>query len=242
VILVDSGLQTAGALRYQDEELLLASGGDLVGFLRSSGQLPDLHGLTVVLSGIGDTAQPQDRLDAASRNRLIEQWSAIADASGATCVHIDPHPMTHEGGAPLPHVSAVAVPQPSQPDLDPRGPVALREDSVGFEDNSDTLRDPARARQALRTIAHEIIRGEHRVSLVGTTATAGTEQGRRELSLMRAQAVKRVLVSLGVPASYISTRGVGTDHPEHVDDLDDQGNLIPKAAIQNRAVFLSVTR
>ncbi len=240
VVLMDSGLQTAGALRYQSSKLLLASGEDVVAFLRSSGELPDLSGLTVVLSGLGDTARPQARLDIASRNRLVEQWTAIAKAGGAACVHVDSQPMTDAAPAGLPHVTTVAVPKPVRPKLTLSRPVALREDSVGFQDNSDHLRDAALARRDLKPIAGQIVHGHHKVSLVGTTATAGTEQGRRTLSLERAQAVKRLLVSLGVPAADVSTRGAGTHYPAHVKDLDASGNLIPQAAVQNRAVFLTV--
>jgi outer membrane protein OmpA-like peptidoglycan-associated protein len=242
VVLMDSGLQTAGALRYQAAPLLLATGQDVVGHLRSTGQLPDLRGVTVILMGIGDTARPQARLDIASRNRLVEQWKAIAQAAGATCVHVDTQPLTGPSRTGLPHVSTVRVPKPTIPELDSSRPVPLREDSVGFEDNSDKLRDPALARRVLKKLAAAIIRDQHHVLLVGTTATAGTEQGRRELSLKRAEAVKRLLVSLGVPASRITARGVGTHYPAHVKDIDEQGNLIPERAIQNRAVFLSVTR
>lgn len=240
VVLMDSGLQTTGALQYQSEGLLLASGQDLVAYLRSTGELPDLRGLTVVLSGLGDTGLPQDRLDIATRNRLVEQWSAIVKAGGATCVHVDSQPLTEPAAAGLPHVTTVAVPKPARPKLDLRRPVALREDSVGFEDNSAELRDAALARQDLKAIAEQIIRGHHYVSLVGTTATAGTEQGRRTLSRQRAETVKRLLVSLGVQAGHISTRGVGTHYPAHVRDLDSHGNLIPEAAVRNRAVFLAV--
>jgi len=241
VVLVDSGLQTAGALRYQSERLLLASGHDLVAYLRSTGELPDLRGLTVVLSGLGDTGRPQKRLDIATRNRLVEQWSAIAKAGGATCVDVDSQPLTEPTAADLPHVTTVAVPKPARPKLDLSRPVALREDSVGFEDNSAELRDAALARRDLEAIAEQIIRGRHHVSLIGTTATAGTEQGRHTLSLKRARTVKRLLVSLGVPAGHISTRGVGIHYPAHVRDLDSHGNLVPEAAVRNRAVFVAVT-
>lgn len=40
VVLMDSGLQTMGALRYQSEKFLLAGGQDVVEYLRSTGQLP----------------------------------------------------------------------------------------------------------------------------------------------------------------------------------------------------------
>jgi OOP family OmpA-OmpF porin len=62
------------------------------------------------------------------------------------------------------------------------------------------------------------------------------------VGIVRAETVKRLLVDLGVPDQRISTRGVGTHHRQHVDDLDDEGNLVPEAAVKNRAVFVSVRR
>jgi OmpA-OmpF porin, OOP family len=242
VVLVDSGLQTTGSLRYQADGLLLASGRDVVGHLRSSGQLPDLGGITVVLGGLGDTAPPQPRLDAASRNRLVEQWRAIATAAGASCVHVDSQPLTHPSPGGLPRVSTVRVPRPAPPKLHPGRPVALREDTVGFRDDSAELRDKRAALADLEPLARQIRDDGHQVLLVGTTATAGTEAGRRRLSKQRAETVKSLLVDLGVPAAHVRTRGVGTQYPEHVDDLDRQGNLVPRLAVRNRAVFVVVRR
>lgn len=240
VVLVDSGLQTTGALRYQSDSLLLASGRDLVGQLRSSRQLPDLRGLTVVLGGLGDTAAPQPRLDLASRSRLVDQWRAIATAAGASCVHVDPQPLSQPSPTGLPRVSTVRIPRPTPPRLHRDRPVALREDTVGFRDDSARLRDESAALTDLKPLARQIRTGGHRVLLIGTTATAGTDQGRRRLSEQRAEAVKRLLVDLGVPAADISTRGVGTHYRAHVPDLDGQGNLVPRLAVRNRAVFVVV--
>jgi outer membrane protein OmpA-like peptidoglycan-associated protein len=89
-------------------------------------------------------------------------------------------------------------------------------------------------------LAREITEGKFKVTLTGTTASAGTEEGRRTLSLLRAEAVKELLVDLGVASRAITARGVGINHPRHVDDLDVDGNLIPAAAIKNRAVFVQV--
>lgn len=242
VALVDSGLQTAGALRFQRDGMLSASGKDITGQLRDRRLLPDLAGLTVVLSGLGDTAPPQQRLTEASRSRLVEQWQAIAEAAGAACVAVDEQPLTKAPPAGLPEVTSVDVPEPPVLDLSAGQPIALREDSVAFEDNSPRLRDPHAAERVLRDLADQIDRTGVSVKLVGTTATAGTEAGRLSLSSQRAKAVRDLLVSLGVPASRITTRGAGTDYPAHVDDIDADGNLIPSAAARNRAVFVEVER
>jgi outer membrane protein OmpA-like peptidoglycan-associated protein len=58
---------------------------------------------------------------------------------------------------------------------------------------------------------------------------------------MRADAVKALLVDMGVPAERIDTRGVGTNHPDHVPDLTEDGVLLPGPAAQNRAVFVTAT-
>ena len=50
--------------------------------------------MTVVLTGLGATAAPQEPLDTASKSRLVEQWTEIANASGATCVAVDEEPLT----------------------------------------------------------------------------------------------------------------------------------------------------
>jgi len=108
--------------------------------------------------------------------------------------------------------------------------------------NSATLRDPAAARDSVSLMAAQIIAGGGHVTLTGTTATDGTPESRRKLSLQRAEAVKQLLIAAGVRADLISTAGVGTDHPQHVQDLDAAGKLIAEKAMQNRAVFLEVTQ
>ena len=238
IVLVDSGLQTMGILDYTQRGMLRADPSDLVDGLRGSGQLPDLSGLRVFVVGLGDTAAPQEALDPASRTALVEQWTALLTAAGADCVGVDPLPLTGAEPAVAPTVPTVPVPDVAP--LEPSNTVVLTADSVAFVSDSAQLRDPEFARKKLASIAADLVDSGSGVRLTGTTATDGTEAGRLELSRLRAEAVKATLVELGVPAERITTRGVGTHHPGHVDDLDSDGRLIPPKAAQNRTVILTV--
>jgi OOP family OmpA-OmpF porin len=238
IVLVDSGLQTQGILDYTQEGMLRAEPTDLVDGVQQSGQLPELSGVRVFVIGLGDTAAPQESLDTASRGVLVEQWSALLSAAGAACVGVDPQPLT--GASPA---VAPAVPTVSVPDIAPLVPatkVVLTADSVAFVSDSAQLRDPELAKNTLGSIAEALVASGQSVMLTGTTATDGTEAGRLELSRLRAETVKTTLVDLGVPAARITTRGVGTNHPEHVDDIDADGRLIPAKAARNRTVILEV--
>lgn len=237
IVLVDSGLQTTGALDYTKPGMLSATPGDVAASLKASGHLPDLRGVTVLLVGIGSTAAPQEALDTATRHNVQEQWRAIAQAAGATCTSVDTTPTTNPAAAGLPTVTPVVVPpvQAAIPTPDDPSELALQ-----FQSNSAQFVDPAGAEQSLAPLGTWLAQSGTQVLLTGTTASDGTEEGRAQLSLMRAEAVGAALVRLGAHAEQITTEGVGTDHPSHVDDLGPDGELLPGPAARNRLVIVSV--
>jgi OOP family OmpA-OmpF porin len=97
-------------------------------------------------------------------------------------------------------------------------------------------------RATLQDLAALVINGRQEVELIGTTAMAGpSEVSRIELSLRRAEAVKAVLVELGVPAERITTTGAGATWPDRVPDIAPDGSLIPWAAAQNRSVIVRLS-
>lgn len=240
IVVMDSGISTAGVVDHREEGLLLASGADVAGYVQESSSLPDLSGVTVAFIGLGDTAEPQPDLPAAVRARLIDQWTEVANAAGASCVFTDPSPMTANALDQLPPVTPVGAPEPEVPVVAPETDLRLGEDAVAFRSNSDEFIDETQVREYLKPLASQLADSGNRVLLTGTTATAGDEAGREEVSSLRAIAVKRVLVEMGVPAENIETVGVGTNHPEHVPDVDNDGTLLPGPAAKNRAVFVTV--
>ena len=240
IIAIDSGLQTTGALRFQDQDgaLLDANPSEVVDLLRRTRQLPDLTGIRVVFTGLGDTAAPQQTLPQPARAVLVELWKAIVDAAGGT-VEIKEAPLpntrTLDG---LPPVSVVPVA------LRSIGPVpsvsVLRDGTVGFLPDQAVFRDPGQARAVLTDYAREIQNGK-RALLTGTTASAGSKEGRLQLSRDRAAAVRDLLISLGAPGDRIEARGLGSDFPGYLQDRDPQGNLDPLRAAQNRQVIVELS-
>jgi outer membrane protein OmpA-like peptidoglycan-associated protein len=115
----------------------------------------------------------------------------------------------------------------------------LRDGTVSFVPDQAVFRDPGQARAGLADYAREIKNGK-KALLTGTTASAGTVEYRLQLSQKRANAVRDLLISLGAPGDHISVRGWGSDFPGHVPDRDQQGNLDPIPAAQNRQVIIEM--
>ena len=238
VVLADSGLQTTGALDYTKPGMLLADPDELAAAVGGAGQLPDLSGITVALTGIGDTVAPQQPLDTATRSRLQDQWAAMATAAGAGCVYVDPMPNSQQAPTGVPDVSEVTPPPP--PSYDLTSPIALGSNVLAYQDDSPELIDPEAAKVALAPLVAQLQDVPGQITLTGTTATGGTEQGRLTLSAQRAETAKVLLVAMGVDSDRIRTTGVGTDFDDFQPDTDEAGNQIPEIAAQNRLVIVEV--
>ncbi|GIJ59086.1 OmpA family protein [Virgisporangium aurantiacum] len=237
VVLLDSGLQTTAPLDFRTAGMLDAQPADVVAFLTKADALPDLHGRQVVLIGTGDTAPPQQQLDTAARRRLVDLWSAIATAGGASCVQAVTRTVSGSAADGVPAVSVVPVAAPAA--FNPCGQTVLADGgTVGFTPDTANLRDPAAARQTLADLATILKDGRQRVDLIGTTAGAGDGMA---LSRDRAAVVKRELVALGVPDNRITTRGVGNKWPSREPDLAPDGSLLPGPAARNRSVIVQLT-
>ncbi len=240
IVVIDSGLQTTGALRFQDQDgaLLNANPDEVVDLLRRTQQLPNLTGMRVVFNGLGDTAAPQQPLPVPARAALVALWTKIVESAGGTVeVKQAPLPSTRTMDG-LPPVTIVPVAVKS---IGPLPSVTvLRDGTVGFVPDQAVFRDPGQARAVLADYAREIANGR-RAMLTGTTASAGTSEYRLRLSQERANAVRDLLVSLGAPADRIGTQGLGSDFPGYVKDQDAQGNLDPIPAAQNRQVIIELT-
>lgn len=238
IVVIDSGLQTAGALRFQDQggALLEADPSVVVDRLRSGQQLPDLTGIRVVFAGLGDTAPPQEPLPLPARRSLVDLWTAIIEAAGGT-VQVNQAPLP--GSRSLRGVPPVTPVPVETESISLPATTVLEDSTVGFIADQARFRNPDKARAVLAPYAEAIEEGK-RALLIGTTSSAGTPQGRRTLSLQRANAVKALLVELGAPAARIETRGLGSDFPGYVPDRDAQGNLVPARAVQNRQVIIKL--
>ncbi len=238
IIVVDSGLQTTGALNYRQPGLLLAPPGDVVAFLRQKNLLPDLSGRHVLLAGFGYTASPQPTLNEAQRNNVISQWVAIVKAGGG-CVSVDSLPNTAAERPGLPPVGIVTP--PATPAFSNCGTIALEDaGSVGFVVGTANFRDPSAAQATLQKLADTLKQGTEHITLIGSTSSEGGDAVNDPLSLARAKAVESVLVSMGIPASRITTVGAGSHWSGRVNDVGPGGVLLPGPAEQDREVIVQL--
>lgn len=238
IILVDSGLQTVAPLDYQQPGLLMAPPGDIVAFLRQQHLLPNLDGRHILLSGIGYAAVPQPALSETQRNNVVSQWEAIVTAAGG-CVTDDPVPDTASEIPGLPPVGIVTLPAP--PMTRTCGTITLEDaGTVGFIVGTATFRDPSAAEATLSQLASTLEKGTEHITLIGGTSSEGSDAMNDPLSLERAEAVRSVLISLGIAASRITTVGDGSHWPGRVNDIGPGGALLPGPAEQDREVIVQL--
>jgi outer membrane protein OmpA-like peptidoglycan-associated protein len=239
LVVVDSGLSTAGALDFTEPGTLDADPREVADTLADFGRLPDLRGWSVVLQGLGDTADPQQPLDDARRTQLGSIWRAVLERAGAVVVQQGDTALT---GAPEPGLPAVR-PVPIDPGIRcTPGVVTLTGGGLGFRPGEPTLLDPDTAAEVLRPYAEQLIARPGVIAEVfGTHPAIGDPEVTRALSEDRAQEVAYVLIDLGVPIPQLHVLGLGSDFPGYVDDRDDTGHLVPSAAALNRTVRLDFT-
>jgi len=240
--IMDSGLSTVPPLAFQDG-VLNDTPHEVVSFLRSTGELPDLKGITVVWRGMGQVSGAQTTLSIAQLRRLEAIWRAVLLASGARSVTVVSAPLLRSAvPRGLPPVAVVALPplaslsgsaHPS------KLVVTLDPASVDFVATEAVYLDPPKAEAVLATLAQEILAGGYRHVLVtGTTALAPGIS----LSLARAGIVKEALVQDGVPSANVTTVGVGTDFSGFVPDTTPTGALETAEAQEDRLVIVTATR
>jgi OmpA-OmpF porin, OOP family len=239
VVLLDSGLPTTGQLSFKDGNMFGADPGDAAAYLESQGLMPRLTGRSLLLVGVGNTAEPQPQLDENLRNRVVKLWQAVAAKAGVACAAELPVAVRRAPFETSIPVSIVNLPPP--PVFKACGATTLPDsESVGFTSNTANLRDPDAAKRTLRQLADQLASGTQRVNLVGNTASVGKADENRTFSRQRAEAVKAVLVSLGIDGGRITTQGDGSTGKYHVNDRAPDGALIPPAAAQNRSVVVEV--
>lgn len=206
IIVVDNGLQTAGELRLQSPRALFSDSTELVDSLAAGRRLPDLTGVEVTWVGLGSSAAPQQVPDERPRANLRDLWTGIIEKAGGRVTFAGSLPDGAAAQTGLPPVAAVDV---SDEPIAPADPCpTVFDDQVGFMANKAEFRDPQRARDVLQPIAAGLATRAQSARLVGYVAQP-ERVTLRPLSLQRAEAVRDLLVELGVPASLLTAEGGG---------------------------------
>ena len=241
LLLLDSGLQTMAPLDFRTG-LLADDPQTIATYLKGANELPPLQGIHVEFSGLGWTAAPQGSLGIDYQQKMVQIWTAIAKAAGASCIAVDPQvPSPPTALAGRPPVSVVSLPKPPAPPAHCSTTNLDDTNNVGFDFDSTEFRDPSGARATLQKLASVITSTGESVSLTGATSSEGSDAYNQRLSLERAQAVQAMLTQLGVPASRITTAGDGSHLPGRLNDRGPNGQLLIGPAIQNRKVVAKLS-
>ncbi|SNR76952.1 hypothetical protein [Blastococcus mobilis] len=238
LVVVDSGLSTTGPMDFGRPGMFDADPREVADTLADFGQLPDLDGFSVVFQGLGDTAPPQQPLDAARRTQLVELWTTVVERAGAAVVDIEVSPLAGTPEPGLPPVRPVAV-DPGFTCTPTR--LTLSGGGLGFRPGGAVLRDPSRVADVLRPYAEQMISRGTLVAEVFGRYSEGEPAAVTELTELRAQEVANVLIAHGVPIPQLRVKGFGSDFPEYVPDRDATGHLIPATAALNRTVIIEFT-
>ncbi len=209
MLLLTSGVTTSGGFDLRQvgwAEPPASAAADL----KQHGLLPDLSGWAVIFSGLGETAGRQPALPLPQQTTLASYWLAICHAAGAAACRVDdsPRPIRQSRSTvpvpvvPVPAVRSITGPHGQQQSIVPA--------DLLFAFGSATLLPGADS--YLAPIAARARAGSFSVSITGQASPdGGTASYNLRLSALRAQAVQRRLVMLGLPARQITqVNGIGT--------------------------------
>lgn len=245
ILVIDSGLSTCGYIDFT-QNLLRADSQTIIEYLESSQALPSLDDISVVWVGLGDVAGAQDHLTPSNLETLESIWGEVLYAAGANSVEFA---SDLPGSLPadtqeLPYVTPVEIVQDMPIVIDVstinfNAPLILDEEKILFLPDTATFADYDVAIETLQPIAEYMMSSpDFRLLLAGTTATAGSNESCKTFSKTRADAVKDLLISMGINEEQIAgTVGLGYDHKYHIPDIGADGHLNSNAPA-NRSVIL----
>ncbi len=243
LIIYSSGISTAGLLNFaQNPNLLYEKPEEILKTIENNKSCPDFSGIDVVWYGLGDVDDNQEKLNDYDFGCLKEIWSAILEKGGVEITD-----STFNETPPIESSNDFDVEKKSFPSVsivDFTGLIVITDKEVSFNSGKATFKYPKAAESYLKDCAENIMHSpNHSFYVVGSTASADTNEKCMNLSIKRAQAVKNVLCRFGVPSSELIIYGIGREtlsgsYNWRVNDLDKKGKLIENKAQKNRKVMI----
>ena len=207
----------------QELDLVSSDITDLIDQLDAEALIPDLQGVKIHFFGLGDVAGSQQALSKKQVKWLQSFWQSFFERSGAEVTF---HADIVSGNALTNGHSVTPVTPAEGVNF-----VKFSSKKVEFKPDSDDFLDEETARSAIAEVAAQMKEGSAHYIIAGSTAKVDnpTQDGPARLSLLRAQAVRQVLVDAGVDAERLTCVGLGNEVTS-VRDMQEEAN--------NRAVYL----
>ena len=223
IVIRHSGVNTADSLPMQELDLVSSDITDLIDQLDAEALIPDLQGVKIHFFGLGDVAGSQQALSKKQVKWLQSFWQSFFERSGAEVTF---HADIVSGNALTNGHSVTPVTPAEGVNF-----VKFSSKKVEFKPDSDDFLDEETARSAIAEVAAQMKEGSAHYIIAGSTAKGDnpTQDGPARLSLLRAQAVRQVLVDAGVDAERLTCVGLGNEVTS-VRDMQEEAN--------NRAVYL----
>ncbi|MGX5717978.1 OmpA family protein [Arthrobacter sp. MAHUQ-56] len=246
IALIGPGLSDQAPLDLTVPSLASADPKEVTAQLKNLKALPALTGRTVHWYGLGDHHGAQPALTGSQRQNYQDIYTSALTEAGATAVfHPGPASAVTKTRAAGSH-TVRPVPAAEQGVVDPKAAGGTRvysnASSLGFTPDSTTFRNPAAAATTGKELAAWLTENPGgRITVTGTTASAGTPETRATLSTARAQAVCDQAITAGADPSRCTATGAGNTFPGFVPDVLPDGNLDPAAAETNRTVIITLT-
>jgi hypothetical protein len=236
IVVLDSGLSTTGALDFTNPDVLDAVPQELADALGLSRRLPPVTGMSVHFVGLGNTAPPQEPLDAIRRVQLQAIWTAITDTAGASHVETESAPTDDPPADRLPPVTPVAVPR----GYECTGNVmTITGGRLAYWPYTSSFVDPALAEEILLPVGQQLKAGLVTALLEGTVAGVRDTGEQLMLSYLQSQAIADVWLRQDVPIQLITVVGLGSDFPGRLPEQDATGAFDPVAAEANRRITIT---
>ena len=205
--------------------------------IQAAGAIPDLTGVTVFADHLYEAGGSQPKLGYAQQASMKAIASELFNTSGATIGSLFSIPVVagDEVDTSLPKCTVIT---PKIETISFSEPVTLSEEEVKFIGDKAEYVSPDKVRSVLQPYADALRDSNESVYLIGSTAT-GQSKYCQELSMKRAEKVKKTLVSLGVDSSKLHCVGLGCEAPDRVPDTDASGHLVESEASKNRKVVIT---
>lgn len=216
IIVIGSGLSDNGLLNFASKDLLNKDVDDILDEITKDGDeaivRDSLKNITIVWAGIGETASPQVDLTDPEIKKLEEIYENVFKRMGSKDIHFLGGVKATESVKTKYTVKEVKSDGWEKYWGDGEKRQFGDDSSLAFDGDRASLKDSSAARKTLSSLA-DGIKGKYshyKINIEGYVAKRGCNGNvDTELSRQRAETVKKLLESMGVPSSSIVATGMG---------------------------------